>query len=146
MNNRINRLHERALRLVYKDSKLTFQELLREDKSLTIHQRNLQKLAIEMYKAKNNLSPALMDDVFPQRMISYNLRNKNPFESTNVHSVYKGTETLAFRGPKTWSMIPEEIRNSSSLGEFRLKIKFWEPDGCTCRICKTYIQGIGFMD
>ena len=57
LNNKINRLHERALRLAYADDKLTFQELLDLDKSITIHHRNIQKLAIEMYKIKNNLSP-----------------------------------------------------------------------------------------
>ena len=57
LNNRINKLHERGLRLVYKDSHLTFEELLHKDKSFTIHHRNLQKLATEMYKIHNNLSP-----------------------------------------------------------------------------------------
>ena len=52
LNNRINRLHERALRLVYKKSDLNFEELLRKDNSFSIHQRNLQKLATEIYKAK----------------------------------------------------------------------------------------------
>ena len=50
LNNRTNKLHERALRLVYKDTHLTFNELLRKDNSFTIHHRNLQKLATEMYK------------------------------------------------------------------------------------------------
>ena len=45
LNNRINKVHERALRLVYKDNKLTFNDLLKLDNSVTIHQRNLQILA-----------------------------------------------------------------------------------------------------
>ena len=48
LNNRINSMHERALRLVYKHSNLTFEELLRKDNSFSIHHRNLQKLATEI--------------------------------------------------------------------------------------------------
>ena len=84
LNNRINRLHERALRLVYKEPTLTFEELLCKDNSFTIHHRNLRKLATEMYKIKNDLSPTLMKFIFPDRAISYNLRNMNPFQATNV--------------------------------------------------------------
>ena len=42
LNNRINKIQERALRLVYKDNKLTFNDHLELDNSVTIHQRNLQ--------------------------------------------------------------------------------------------------------
>ena len=55
LNNKINILHKRALRIVYKNSNLSFQELLTLDKSVSIHHRNLQKLATEMYKIKNNI-------------------------------------------------------------------------------------------
>ena len=51
---KINRLHEWMPRIVYKDYKLLFAELLSEDKSFTIHHKNVQKLAIEMYKVKIN--------------------------------------------------------------------------------------------
>ena len=54
LNNKINKLHERALRLVYKNKTLSFVELLIMDNSFTVHHRNLQKLAIEMYKVKNS--------------------------------------------------------------------------------------------
>ena len=54
LNNRTNRLHERALRLVYRDSKSSFEELLEMDESFTIHHRNLQKLATEIFKVKNS--------------------------------------------------------------------------------------------
>ena len=64
MHNRINKLHERALRVVYKDKNLTFEELLQKDQAFTIHERNLQKLAVEMYKVKNGLCPEVMKDLF----------------------------------------------------------------------------------
>ena len=59
LNNKINKLHERALSLVYKDITLSFQDMLDLDNSVTIHHRNIQKLAIEMFKIKNDLSPML---------------------------------------------------------------------------------------
>ena len=145
LNNRINRLHERGLRLVYKDSHHTFGELLRKDNSFTIHHRNLQKLATEMYKIHNNLSPSIMKSIFPERSIPYDLRNKNPFLSNNVSTVYYGTETISFRGPKTWALVPEDIKCSKTLAEFKAKIKKWEPKGCTCRLCKSYIVNLGFL-
>ena len=54
INNCINSLHERALRLVYRDYNATFSELISKDKSVTIHQRNLQLLATEIFKKKMN--------------------------------------------------------------------------------------------
>ena len=144
INNRINRLHERALRLVYKDSRLTFEELLRKDNSFSIHHRNLQKLTVEMYKAHNDISPSLMKSVFPQRDIRYDLRNKNTFYSRNVHTVLNGTETISFRGPQIWALVPENIKSSTTLNEFKAKIKNWEPAGCTCRLCRNFILNLGF--
>ena len=98
-----------------------------------------------MYKAKNNLSPTFMKNVFPDRQIPYNLRNANPVETSNVSTVLNGTETVAFRGPQIWAMVPDDIKNSPSLDQFKTKIKKWEPAGCTCRLCKVYIQNVGFI-
>ena len=145
MNNRINRLHERALRLVYSDTNLTFEELLELDNSFTIHHRNLQKLAIEMYKVKHNLSPPFMKNVFPQSENPYNLCSKPEFESSNIRTVYNGSETISYRGPKTWALVPDEIKASVSLSVFKKKIKKWKPVGCTCRLCKIYVHSIGFI-
>ena len=94
LNNRINRLHERALRLVYEIPSLTFEQLLKKDNSFTIHHRNLQNLSTEMYKIRNNMSPGIMKCIFPDTTNPYNLRNKNPFKGSNAHTVYNGTETI----------------------------------------------------
>ena len=145
LNNKINNIHERALRLVYKDNELSFQELLEMDKSFSIHERNLQKLSIEMYKVKNNLSPGFMNLIFPQSNNPYIFRNESYFETNNIRTVYYGSETLKFRGPKIWVLIPHDIRNSTNLNQFKAKIKQWKPEGCTCRICKIFITNLGFI-
>ena len=54
--------------LVYKDDQYTFQQLLDKDNTLTIHHRNLQKLAITMYKLQKNLSPKLVKEIFQEQI------------------------------------------------------------------------------
>ena len=64
LNNKINRIHERALRIAYKDNVSTFEKLLEMDNSVTVHQRNLQLLMVEIYKTKYNLNPSFMKQIF----------------------------------------------------------------------------------
>ena len=79
-NNQINRLHERCLRIVYNDKQSSFNELLEKDGSVSIHMRNIQILATEMYKLVNNLSPPIMNRVFELNSDShYNLRQISQF-------------------------------------------------------------------
>ena len=146
LNNRINRIHERALRVAYKDNKSSFEELLIQDQSFTTHERNIQRLAIELFKVKNELSPSFMSKVFPASMNLVNLRNMPSFQTSNIKSVYKGSETISFRGPQIWSILPDEIKNAKTLDEFKSKIKCWKPKGCKCRMCKIYVKHVGFIN
>ena len=64
MEHTINRIHERTLRLVYPNQRqLTFKELLLKNKTVSIHQRNLQTPATEVSKAKNKISPEVVDSL-----------------------------------------------------------------------------------
>ena len=64
LNNKINKLHERCLRIVYSDNTSSFEELLETDNSISVHHRNIQVLANELYKIVNSLSPEIMKEVF----------------------------------------------------------------------------------
>ena len=57
LSNIINHIHERVLRIVYKDILTSFEGLLSKDKSVTIYNRNLQQLVIEIFKLKMGISP-----------------------------------------------------------------------------------------
>ena len=76
LNNRINSLHEKALRLIYQNRNLSFDELLKLDKSVSIHYRNLQYLLTEIYEVKMGLSPPIMNDILTlDENASYNVRS-----------------------------------------------------------------------
>ena len=137
LNNKINNVHEKALRIVYSDYDSTFQELLDKDTSFSVHHRNIQILAIEIYKHIHGLSPANMGEVFKiNRTLPYNLRTQNDFSSRVPKTVTYGTETISFLAPKVRALVPEKLKECSCLEAFKSKIRKWKPD-CPCRLCKT---------
>ena len=146
LNNTINKTHERALRLVYKDYTSSFDDLLAKDSSFKIHERNLQKLAIEIFKVKKGIAPAIMKNIFEFNYNPYSLRNDTAyFKLRNVRTVRYGIETASFVGPRIWNSIPLEIKESTSLQIFKSKIKSWTPKNCPCKLCKNYFQHLGYL-
>ena len=146
INNKINKLHERCLRLIYNDKSSTYQELLMCDRSVTIHQRNLQILALEMFKVLKNLTPEIMNEVFPLKTpLNYELRRPREFYTRPIRTVHYGTESIGFLAPKIWEIVPDNIKESSTIIEFKRKIKGWIPTNCPCRLCRTFIPNLGFI-
>ena len=122
-DNRINHLHQRALRTVYNDNVSTFEKLLEKDNSVTIQVRNLRLLAIELYKTKENLAASIMHGILEQRNIQYNLRLQTSFQLGSVKTVNCGLRALRYLGPKIWNIVLFEIKNSETLAEFKMEIK-----------------------
>ena len=138
LNNKINNVHEKAFRIVYSDYKSTFQELLHKNASFSVHHRNIQTLSIEIYKHVHQLSPAIMGEVLKiNRTLPYNLRTQNDFSSRVPKRVKYGTQAISF-------LVPEKMKACSCLEAFKSKIRKWKPD-CLCRLCKTYLQHVGFL-
>ena len=117
LNNITTSIHERALGMTYEDNTPTFQELLNKDNFVSIHHKNLQVLAMEI------LSPEILREIFVSKTSSYSLRRNDTFEKRKVHSVYHGTESLLFLGPKIWDLVPGELKQSETLYSFKLKKK-----------------------
>ena len=145
LNNKINRIHERSLRLVYSDKTSTFQELLDKDKSVFVHHKINQVLATEIYKTVNGLVPTITNSIFEIKDIEYNLRNKINFKSCRINSVRYAIHSLTYLGRKIWKIVPEDIKKSESLNVFRTKIKKWISRDCPCKFCRPFIQNLGYI-
>ena len=96
LNNRINRLHERALRTVYDHYESSFQTLLDKDCSYIIHHQNIQRLAIEIYKMINDqiCAPGFKDLVGLRDVC--NSRSFSDLIVPSVKSVFNGQNSSRY--------------------------------------------------
>ena len=144
MNNKINRIHERALRLVYSDHASSLAELLK-------------KRPIFFYSPEENSKPSywtlqffsrsfnIMKNVFHfDTNIPYNFRSRSELYSKNPKTIKYGAETISYLAPKIWSLVPNVIKSRKSLDVFKSKIRQWE-FVCSCSLCKIYLQHVGFI-
>ena len=64
LNNKINSIHKRVLRITYNHSKSTFKELLNKNNSVYIHHRNLQV-------GSNNMAPEFLNEIFQNKFFKF---------------------------------------------------------------------------
>ena len=107
-------------------------ELLEVDGSVSVHMRNNQYLAIEIFRVSRKIS-------------RYNLRQISGFSRPLVKSEHHGRESVSFLGPKIWDMLPDDCKDIDNLKIFKNKVKKMKPENCPCRLCKVYVHNISFV-
>ena len=142
INNKINRLHERVLRIVYNDFMSSLKNLLEKDGTVSIHVKNLQKLATEMFNISKNFSVPLMSELFYQKVNHYDLRNPCESSFLNINSVFHGQ---AIHSPLIWQLVSSEFKDLNTVSALKAAIRKWKPNNCPYRLCKTYIGNVGFI-
>ena len=96
-----------------------------------------------MFKVKNGLCPEIMKDLF---QFNTNPNNINTFVIPRVRGEYMGKLSLRYFGPVVWeTMLPDKYKGVTLLEKFKADIKEWVPE-CKCRLCKTYVAQVGFVD
>ena len=128
-NSLINKVHERALKLIYQHNS-NFEVLLEKQHDFSIYQRNLQVLMTEIYKIVNGIAPPIMNSLLTFHLNQHNFRNFQELSTKKRNTVNYGLETVTYRGFMTWEKLPSEYKLAGSLNAFKSKIKSWK-----CKIC-----------
>ena len=63
----------------------------------------------------------------------------------NIRLVYYSTETASFFDPKIWDLLPNSYKDATLVKDFKVNLKRWIPENRLWRLCKTYIQRVGFL-
>ena len=133
MEHRINKIHEKALLLIYpSDLKLTFKELLDKNKTVSIHRKNMQALTMEILKAKLNISPEIIKELFSFHVRNDDLKSQSTLKRIKKSYLYYGNESLSSLAPNIWDLVPDYFKNEKSLERFKNSIKTWTTDKCLC--------------
>ena len=134
---KIQNIHYKALKIVY-NSNESYEELLMRNNEVSIHQKQLRALATEIYKSLTDTNPEFMKDYFSIKVVPYTLRNRNALRIPPARSTYYGTNSIHFRACLLWNMLPNSLKESQSLLEFKYKIKRIRKIDCSCTICRTW--------
>ena len=97
-NNKVNSVHKRPLRVLLNDYTPSFEQLLHIKEEMTIHERNLQKLMLEVYRYMTSKNPSFLWEFFNEKVLPYSLRIKNLLQLPNTRTKKYENESLSFRG------------------------------------------------
>jgi hypothetical protein len=131
------KIQERALRFIYEDYSSSYEDLLNKSRLPTLKIRRLRTMAIEVYKILNKKSPMYLNDLFVYKESRYSFRKTNTVEVPQVRTTYHGLHSFRFAGATLWNELPNELRNVSSLSQFKSLINSWSGGSCRCGSCKS---------
>ena len=103
---------------------------------------NLKTTLIKMYRSRNSkkLLCEMRVTKYDHFTLDWSTQSRNHLWRTNTRTARFGSESIANLGAKTWKLIPEERKASKTSGMFKI------PQGSSCRICKTHVNEVGFID
>ena len=129
---KICKIHFRTLQVFYNSYDKSNNDLLNFSNDVSIHQRHLRFLAIEVCKSLMNINPEFMWEFLNKNPVQYNLRKGDIVYLPPARFCCFGINSLAFRGNLLWNSLPSNLKQSRNLEEFKLKLKNIENIHFTC--------------
>ena len=91
--------------------------------------------------------PEIVKEIFVcQKNENYDLRSGTHLVNRYMYTEHFWTDTITNSGPKLWNLVPDEIKSATPLSVFKSRIKAWANDNCPCRLCKTFVKDLGFIE
>ena len=119
----MEKIHERSLKFLSNDYLSSYAELLEKSTSVSMETKRLRTMVYEIFKTLNNLNPVFMKDIFHY---SPNVTRKKHNLYIHTQNTTKfGNKSLRAFGANIWNTLPEYIKSTTSLLEFKKIIKTW---------------------
>ena len=131
----MQKIHYKTLKVIYQ-SDASYDDLLQLSNSVSLHQRHLRFLLTEIYKSIGALNPQFMWLYFKYREVPYNVRRGPVLFIPPAKSTIYGTNSAHFRGSLIWNKLPNLVKSSRSISEFKNIIKKIGNIDCGCMICR----------
>ena len=80
---------------------------------MTVHERNIQALATEVFRVKIGIAPKIMEDILQLKDLCL-YQSRSPFKSFNVRTAHYGTGNATYLGPKIYNILPSNKKNCQS--------------------------------
>ena len=116
---------------------ISYEVLLEKTGKIKMSVNTLKNLYAEIYKTINKLHPEFMDNILQgkenKRLVSE--QYKLNLETSEWNQVTFGAKSLKVYRPKVWNNLSFHIKTSENLNQFKILIKNWNGDLCSCTVC-----------
>ena len=130
-NEKMEKIQERALRILYRDYESTYQELIERAHTTTVFLARLKTMALEVFKCVQALNPPCLNNLFEIKDTHYSFRNSVKLVQPKRRGTTHGLRSVSYVGSKVWNDIANEISdiNDMSVYDFKVYLKSWNgPD------------------
>ena len=136
---KMQKLQERALRFVLKDSISDYETLLSKGGVDSFRISSLKNMAVEIYKILNGMDPKYLSALFSKASTPYNLRDDNELIQPLKRTTTYGIKSLAYYGTHLWNTLPHDIKGALTLNNFKTLLRKWVGPTCGCSVCEMII-------
>ena len=141
---KMQKIQERALRFVLQDSVSDKETLLAKSGVDSFRIATIKIMAIEIYKILNDMGPDYLSCLFSKSNTPYKLRDDNKLIQPLKRTTTFGIKSFAYFGTHLWNMLPNHIKNSVSLYDFKSLIRKWSGPTCCCSVCTQVVWSLVF--
>ncbi len=120
---RLEKVYERAVRLIFNDKMSTYIDLLRRAGVPSVLIRCQRVLATKVYKALHGLYPLYIQNLFNEKNLPYNLRASKIIIQPKCNTTTHGLNSLTYEDAKLWNSLPEHIKTAESVNKFQILIE-----------------------
>ena len=114
-------------------------------KMVHLHHRNLQTFLLEMYNIRHNLSESCLKDLFSAVNGNYKLRSQSDFRVLGIKKFFMVLIQLGILDQWYGDSLPHDLTNICDFNLFKMTIRRWKSVDCPCRLCKNYLDSLGFI-
>ncbi len=120
---------------MFNDQTSTYISLLEKCNYKTLDIRRIKAIASEVFKSLNNLNNNFINKMFQVKDITYDLRVSNSLCQRKFNKITYGKKTFSYYGTHIWNSLPNNIRESTGLDNFKSMLKALEGPKCQCSMC-----------
>ena len=130
---KIEKIEERALRMLYNKFSSDFESILNKSGKSTVEVKQIRTLALKVFKTLNNMNPECMKEIFHKAAFStYRPLNLEVYEN---HTTKYGNKSIRCLGPHIWNFPPNQIKKETDNTKFKEFINDWFGMKCKCSLC-----------
>ena len=123
--NKLEKLQERALRFVFRDTTSPYDSLLKRGNFLPLSVHRMRCLGIEVYKCLHGLNSDYLNNLFKQSSTKYDMRDSCRLEQPKFNTFSYGQRSFRCYGSKLWNLLPYSVKNTKDLNIFKSNITRW---------------------